>query len=145
MAPGQSASLTVLRGNDQKQFSLKVATRPEDEGAVGRGDAPEAEAEAKDAAPGLGLAISPLTPELQGKLGLEGDEGVVVTNVAPNGPAERAGLRRGDLVLEVNRQPVRRPEDVRAVLGKLKENDLVLLRVRRGDQSSFLTLRLGAK
>jgi serine protease Do len=143
VAPGQSASLTVLRGGDQKQFSLKVATRPEDEAAVGRGDAPEGEPESKDAAPRLGLSLAPLTPELQGKLGLEGDDGVVVTNVQPDGPADRAGLRRGDLILEVNRQPVRRPDDVKAALGKLKESDLVLLRVRRGDQSSFLTLRIG--
>jgi serine protease Do len=144
--PGQTANLTVLRGGDQKQFSLKVAQRPEDENALSRGDAPEAEPEGKDtAASKLGLALTPMTPEVQSQLGLEGDEGVVVTNVQPEGPADRAGLRRGDVILEMNRQPIRRLDEVKAILSKLKDNDLVLLRVRRGDQASFLTLRLGGK
>ncbi len=146
VAPGQSATLTVLRGTDQKQVTIKVSQRPDEEAAAGRGGSPdEGEADAKEASPKLGLALSAITPEMQSQLGLEGDEGVVVTSVTPDGPADRASLRRGDVILEVNRQPVKRPEDVKNAIAKLKENDLVLLRVRRGDQASFLTLRLGGK
>ena len=145
VAPGQVAALTVVRGTDQKQFSLKVGQRPEEENAVGRGEAPEVEPEGKDVAAKLGMALAPVTGEVQSQLGLENDEGMVVTNVQPEGPADRAGLRRGDVILELNRQAVRQPEEVKALLAKVKDNDLVLLRVRRGDQASFLTVRVGGK
>jgi len=144
VAPGQTASLIVLRGGEQKQFALKVAMRPEDENAVARGDFQEPEQAGKEPTPKLGLSLDQITPQMQSELGLDSDEGLVVTSVLPDGPADRANLRRGDVILEVNRQPVHRIEEVKAILAKLKENDVVLLRVRRGDQASFLTLRIGS-
>jgi serine protease Do len=143
VAPGQTANLTVLRGGEQKQFALKVAQRPEDENAVARGDFQDQEPGSKEPTPKLGLSLDSITPQMQSDLGLDSNEGLVVTNVVPDGPADRANLRRGDVILEVNRQPVHKIEEVKAIIAKLKENDLVLLRVRRGDQASFLTLRIG--
>ncbi|HET6440415.1 MAG TPA: Do family serine endopeptidase [Anaeromyxobacter sp.] len=144
VAPGQTANLTVQRGVELRQFALKVAMRPEDESAVGRLDQDEGDAEAKEPTPKLGLALAPISPQIQSQLGLESDEGLVITNVLPDGPGDHANLRRGDVILEMNRQPVSKVEDVKAILAKLKENDVLVLRVRRGDQASFLTLRLGA-
>jgi serine protease Do len=141
--PEQTVNLSVLRKKEKKQFSFKVAQRPEDQGAVGQGEGAEERGEGKEPAPKLGLSLSTITPELREKLGIDGDEGLVVTDVTPDGPADRANLRRGDVILEVNRQPVRRVEEVKAMVAKLKENDLVLLRVRRGDQASFVTMRVG--
>jgi serine protease Do len=139
----------VLRGSEQKTFTLEVARRPEDEAALGRGDAPP-EAEGEDAPAvreqGVKLGVSglsPLTPELAAQLGLEAGEGVVVGAVLPDGPADRANLRRGDIILEIDRQRMRRPEDVKAALAKRKEGDLVLLRVQRGDRATYLTVKLG--
>ncbi len=143
VAPGQTANLTVLRGGEQKQFALKVAQRPEDENAVARGDFQEPEQGNKEPTPKLGLSLDQISPQMQSELGLENNEGLVITNVVPDGPADRANLRRGDVILEVNRQPIHKIEDVKAIIAKLKENDVVLLRVRRGDQASFLTLRIG--
>jgi serine protease Do len=143
IAPGQNANLVVLRNGEQKQITVKVAMRPEDENAVARGDTQEPEQGGKEPTPKLGLSLDQITPELQSQLGLDNNEGLVVTNVIPDGPADRANIRRGDVILEVNRQPVHKIDEVKAIIAKLKENDLVLLRVRRGDQASFLTLRVG--
>ena len=140
--PGQTANFTVLRGSEQKQFAIKVAQRPEDESAVARG-APDEGEQGKEPSPKLGMSLDQITPEVQSQLGLDSADGLVITNVVPDGPADRANLRRGDVILEMNRQPVGRVDDVKAILNKLKENDLLLLRVRRGDQASFLTLRIG--
>jgi len=147
VAPGQVANLTVVRGGEQKQFSIKVTLRPDEEAVAAKGESPEeGPGEAtKGLAPRLGLAVSSITPDLQGQLGLEEDDGVVVTDVTADGPADHASLRRGDVILELNHQPVHHPEDVTTAVVKLKDNDIVLLRVRRGDQSSFLTLRIGGK
>ncbi|BDG06626.1 trypsin-like peptidase domain-containing protein [Anaeromyxobacter oryzae] len=145
--PGGSADLTVVRGGDRKQFGIKVAQRPDDESAVGRGES-EGEGEggpAKDQTPKLGVSLAPLTADLARQLGVSGDEGVAVVDVVDGGPADRAGIRKGDLILEVNRRPVKKPDDVRAAVGKLKDGDMVLLRVRRGDQAVFVAVPVGGR
>ena len=61
------------------------------------------------------------------------------------GPAARAGIRRGDLILEVNRQPVKKPEDVSAIVGKMKDGEMALLRVLRGDVAVFVAVPVGGR
>jgi S1-C subfamily serine protease len=87
-----------------------------------------------------------LTPALARELGISSSEdGVVVTDVADGGPAQRANVRRGDVILEVNQKPVKKPEDVAAIVGKMKEGQMVLLRVKRGDQTAFLAVPVGGR
>jgi serine protease Do len=147
VAPGQSANVTVLRENAEKQFSIKVAQRPEDEAAVARGEFSQGEGEGAPSpqaqSPKLGVSLKPLTPDLASELGVSGDDGVVVADVAEDGPAARAGIRKGDLILEVNRQPVRRPDEVKAIIGKVKEGEPVALRIRRGNEAVYLAVRIG--
>ncbi|HYD43218.1 MAG TPA: Do family serine endopeptidase [Anaeromyxobacter sp.] len=144
--PGQTATLTLLRGGEQRQLTVKLAPRPEDEAAAAR-EKPEREAAEKEAppTPGLGLALARITPEIRSQFALDGDQGLVVMRVIPDGPADRANLRRGDVVLELNQQPIRKIEDVTSILSRLRENEVVLLRVQRGGAASILTLRVGAK
>jgi serine protease Do len=148
VAPGQSATVLVTRGDGQKQFTLKVTKRPEDEAAVGQGEAPTDEESVEPAVREQGVKLGVgnltlLTPELAGQLGLEPGAGVVVGSVLPGGPADRASLRRGDVILEIDRQPMRRIEDLKAALGKKKDGELALLRVQRGDRASYLTVKVG--
>ena len=144
--PGRSASLRVIRDGEEKQLTVKLGIRPEDEAAAAEAKA-EREDEQRDSppTPGLGLALARITPEIRSQLALDGEQGLVVTKVIPDGPADRANLRRGDVLLEVNQQPVRKPEDVSAILKRLKENEVVLLRVQRGGTASILWLRLGGR
>jgi serine protease Do len=150
IAPGQSATLVILRGGQQKQLQLKVNRRPEEEATTSRGEPPAEEEGAESPAAreqgaklGVG-GLTALTPDLAGQLGLDPGEGVVVGSVLPEGPADKANLRRGDVILEIDQQPVRKPEDVKSALSRKKEGDLVLLRVQRGDRATYLTVKLGA-
>ncbi|HTN54505.1 MAG TPA: trypsin-like peptidase domain-containing protein [Anaeromyxobacter sp.] len=148
IAPGQSAEVVVQRGGDRKKLSMKVAQRPEDEAVVGKGDFEEGEGgQAKENAKSakLGVSLAPLTPDVARELGVEGDEGVVVVEATDGGPAERAGVRRGDVILEINRQPVKKPDDVKAAVSKMKDGDMALLRVRRGDQAVFVAVPVGGR
>jgi serine protease Do len=142
--PGEGVNLTLLRKGDKKQLSFKVAQRPEEESAVGRGES-GGEGDKADKSPKLGVSLAPLTPAMAKELGVSSEEGVVVTDVADGGPAQRAGVRRGDVILEVGRQPVKKPEDVASVIGKLKEGQMALLRIRRGDASLFLAVPVGGR
>ncbi|HEX9052007.1 MAG TPA: trypsin-like peptidase domain-containing protein [Anaeromyxobacter sp.] len=144
--PGGKVDVTVLRKGQKKEFTFKVAQRPEDEGVAQKGESgEEEEGGAKAQTQKLGVSLAPLTADMARELGVSPSEGVVVTNVVDGGPAERAGMRRGDVILEVNRQPVKTTDDVKRAIDKMKAGDMALLRVRRGDQAVFLAVPVGGR
>jgi serine protease Do len=73
-------------------------------------------------------------------LGLAKKEGVVIVGVEPNSVAQRAGLRVGDLILEVNRQKVLNENDYRSAMDKTKPDQGVLLLIDRAGSTFFVTL-----
>ena len=84
-----------------------------------------------------------LTPQLAEQLGVDETEGVVVSRVARGSPAAEAGLRRGDVILEVDRKAV---PDVGAFDERLGATDKgVLMLVRRGDNTLFMAMQRPAK
>jgi serine protease Do/serine protease DegQ len=90
----------------------------------------------------FGAASQDLTPELAGALGLKANEGVVIVEVASGGPAERAGLRRGDVVTHVNGHAVRSSADLRNQVGLLAPGEPVELRVVRDGQTRTVRARI---
>jgi serine protease Do len=153
IAPGGKANLTLLRSGQKKEIAVTVSQRPaeeklargeqggEEENGVEQGASPTGSSkEAK-----IGLKLSDLTPDVAKELGIQGDKGAVVTEVAPDSSAERAGLQRGDLITEVNRQPVTTPAQVVALVNKAKTGEVVLLRIRRGQAAVFVPVRVEAK
>jgi len=145
VAPGNKVSVTVLRDSKKHDIAVAVAQRPDEE-SLARGEAPEegegeaAPAEAKG--PKLGLRLQALTADIARELKVDADSGVVVAEVSPDGPAASAGVQRGDLIVEVNRQPVKKPEQIAHLISKAKPGDVVLLRVRRGPNATFIPVRL---
>ncbi len=135
----------IRRGGEKKQLAFKVAQRPEDEAQASTGGEEEGGADQANKSPKLGVSLAPITPQIAKQLGVSADEGVVVADVVDGGPAQRAGIRQGDVLLEVNRQPVKKIEDVASGLSKLKEGDMALLRVRRGDSALFIAVPVGGR
>ena len=88
----------------------------------------------------LGLSLQPLTPEIAAELKLPPNTGgIVVTDVEPNGAAAEEGIRRGDVILEINRQQVNNLTDVQTAIEK-SENRPVLILISRGAQTLYLTV-----
>ena len=142
--PGEKVTLVLLRKGSEKSLTFPVAQRPDEpaDGEGGEGEEPGGDG-AKS--PKLGVRLQELTPELAKQLGVEGDQGVLVADVTDGGPAAREGLARGDVIVEVARKPVVRPSEVSDALKPLKDGDLLLLRVRRGDRSFFMTIPVGGR
>jgi serine protease Do len=88
----------------------------------------------------LGLTVQDITPEIARGLNLEGVTGVVVTQVTPGSPAAEAGMRRGDVVQEVNRKPVENVEDFGQAIEEAKSQESILFLIRRGESSLFVTV-----
>ena len=87
------------------------------------------------------MSLQKLTAELAEQLGYEEAEGVLVTAVEAGSLAERAGLKRGDLIEEVNRQAVSEPRQVKKLI-KESQKKTILLLVRRKDANRYLALKL---
>jgi len=86
----------------------------------------------------LGVSLSPLTEELARVYGLkQGEEGVVVEEVLPGSPASEAGLKQGDLIMEVNQEPT---PDLQAFFEAFKTGGEILLIVLRGEETLFMVI-----
>ncbi len=149
VAPGGKVTLTVLRGSEKKDLQATVAQRPEEE-ALSRGETPQEEGESDQGAkkPGeekLGVRVAPLTPQVARELGIAGDQGVLVVAVSPDGPAGTAGIHRNDVILEANRQPLKSVDQLVSAIGKMKPGQVVVLRVQRGAQATFVPVKLGGE
>ncbi|MGH7360661.1 MAG: PDZ domain-containing protein, partial [Candidatus Methylomirabilales bacterium] len=83
--------------------------------------------------------VQDLTPELREQFGLREADGVVVSELDPEGPAARTGLRPGDVVLEVGRQKVKNSKEFAAAVRRAGERGL-LLRVWRDGGSQFVVI-----
>jgi len=89
----------------------------------------------------LGLTVQRLTPQMAESLGLEKAEGVVVTAVEPASAGDEAGIRRGDIIVEVDRKAVRSIDDYKKAVAGVRKGRGVLFLVRRGDSTLFLALK----
>ena len=91
------------------------------------------------AAAAFGLRVQDVTPEIASQLGLEEASGVVVTAVQPGSAAEEAGVRRGDVILEVDRYEVKNTAQLQEKLDE--SDDGALLLVKRGDATLFVPIK----
>lgn len=89
----------------------------------------------------FGLRVVPITPEIAKQLDLAKAEGVVVEGVEAGSPAQDVGLRKGDVILEVNRQKIQNETDYRKVMEKVKPDQGALLLVNRRGSTFFVTLK----
>jgi serine protease Do len=134
MTPGATAKLTVWRKGEEKSFSLTLGEVPQAREARAAG--PDSDA-AGASLPKLGLSLAPA-----GEIAGSGSEGVVVTEVDPDGLASEHGLKSGDVILEVSGTKVATAADVRNAVGEAQKNGkhAVLMRVKSDDTMKFVAI-----
>jgi len=127
----KQVTLKVLRDKQQMDLTVKIAELQDEETQLAAGGDSEK----------LGLTVQTLTPEIAENLGVEETKGVVVSAVEPGSAADDAGIRRGDVIIEVNRQAVEDADGYKSALKKVEKGKNVLLLVRRGENTIFLALK----
>jgi len=80
----------------------------------------------------LGVYVQDLTPDLAKTLGLEEVKGVVVPKVVPGSPAEKAGIKQGDVILEVNGKAIESGQQLKNLISSLNVGDVIEIKVKRG-------------
>ncbi|MBI4057495.1 MAG: trypsin-like peptidase domain-containing protein [Elusimicrobia bacterium] len=93
----------------------------------------------------LGLELAPLDEVMRRKFGLSGSEGVIVNAVLENGPASKAGLRRGDVLLEFNGVPIQTPGDLVQQVSHTSPGKKVPLTVFRYGKRKEVEVLLGER
>lgn len=89
----------------------------------------------------LGMSVQQMTPELARSLALEDEKGVIITDLENGSPAFRSGLKRGDVILEINAVAISSVNDFRETTSIRKKNVPMLFLIRRDDNTIFLTVK----
>jgi serine protease Do len=140
-APGTDVTLTIQRNGNQQQIKVPLGTLTPESAQATQGQGPGGNDQGGGGK--LGIAVQPLTPDLAQQAGVKpGTQGLIVSSVDPSGPAASAGLQPGDVIQEVNRQPVRSVADFRSALQK-SGNRPPLLLINRDGQTVFVPVPLG--
>jgi serine protease Do len=135
MAPGTEAKLSAWRKGEEKSYSLKLGELPKERDARAA-TAPDSAPTGSDV-PKLGLMLAPA-----GHVAGSGSEGVVVTDMDPDGLASEHGFKTGDVILDVGGKKVANPVDVRNAIAEAKKDGkrTVLMRLKSDDATRFVAI-----
>jgi len=129
---GKSVTVEVIRKGQKERLDVKIGELAEEKEA-------EVVSEVKS---DLGMTVEALTPELAEKLGQSETAGLVVVQVDDDTPAAEAGVRPGDIILEVDQTPMKGLSQFEQKIKSYKAGDTILFLIRRGSAALYLTLKV---
>ena len=129
---GKSVTVEVIRKGQRKSLEIRIGELKEEK-------EPQAVSEMR---PYLGMTVEELTPELAEKLGQSEVRGLVVVQVDDNTPAAEAGIRPGDIILEVDQVSVENLDQFNRKIGTYKEGDTILFLIKRGEVTLYITVKI---
>lgn len=129
---GKKVKVVVIRNGARKELTVKVGELTEE-----REEMQLAERETDK----LGLVVSNITSEIAERLNVKVGSGVVVTEVEEGSPADEAGIRRGDIIKEVNKTPVKNVKEYNLAIKKALKDENILLLIKRGRNSLYVIIK----
>lgn len=127
--PGKQVEVVVIRDGKEKVIKTTL-DKLEDRTA-----------EASVNVEKFGLHVQNITPELLESLDLDSKEGVLVSDVLFDSPASTAGIKRGDIITEVNREKVHNLTDFRDRMGKVAKKSTILFLIKRGGSTVYVAMK----
>ena len=127
--PGKAVKVEVIRDGKRKVLDVTIAILKDEKIKVASLDP-------------VGIQVQDITPDIAQSLSLGDVEGVLVSDVTPGEPGGDAGLKRGDIISEVNRTKVKNTGDYNRIAGKLKRGDTALMLVKRGGTTIYIAVKL---
>jgi serine protease Do len=131
--PGTNLQLKAMRDGNPVDLAVTLGTFG--------GDRELKTASAENGKPRWGIGLADLSPDIRQQLQINDNvNGAVIERVMPGSPADNAGLQRGDVIIEVNRQPVKSAADVQKALANVAKDGDALVLVYSGGGSTFRVL-----
>src|SRR5438874_246654 len=141
MAPGTKAHMEINREGQTKTFDVQLGEMPPGAADEGTEASSEETAQPEKTTVFGGVAVATITEDIRTALNLPKDvQGAVIADIDTESPAAKSGLREGDVIQEVNKQPVKNAKDLLAISKKLKPNEKVLMRVYSQGRSGYVAL-----
>lgn len=129
---GDKAELVIIRDGKKQNITVEIGKLDEEEAIIA------------DAGTGtskkLGLTVQELTPKLAESLGIKETQGLIVTDINPDSAAAEAGILRGDIILEINREKVENVGQYKRALREAQGKNNILLLIKRDDQTRFVVI-----
>ncbi len=140
-APGTEIKITVWRDGETKELAATLDEFEVENAKTQKPGDQNDEKPGKESDSGkLGLSLQPVTPQIARQLELPADtKGMVVTDVDPNGASAERGIAQGDVILQINRQPVNTLDEVQTAVDKSGARPILLLVLRKGS-TFYLTV-----
>jgi len=141
MAPGTKAHIEVNREGQTKMFDVQLAEMPATAAGENTETTTEETAQPEKTTVFGGVAITNITDDIRSALNLPKEiQGAIIADIDADSPAGKAGLREGDVIQDVNKQPVKSAKDLLAISKKLKPNEKILIRVYSQGRSGYVAL-----
>ncbi|HKW91765.1 MAG TPA: DegQ family serine endoprotease [Methylomirabilota bacterium] len=129
---GRQVTLSIVRDGKPSTLNVKVAELQDSEHQVA--------AAGSDKPSSYGLTVAPVTPSVAHELGLPAVRGVVVSDVQDGSPAADAGIRPGDVIAEVDHQPIRDMSDMKRALDKHAKGAPLVMRLNRDGNNLYVSV-----
>ena len=134
--PGAKISLKVIRDGRTKTLDFKLGDRSEFLEIASSSKKEKSETK------WLGLSVSTFNRQLAEKLGIDFEPSVIIENIEPGSPADDAGLSVRDLIIEIDRKPVKTKGDFLKIADKLKDREKpILFLIKRGKNTLFKAVK----
>ena len=135
-APGAKANIKILREGKEKAVSLTISELAEEKQAV------QGKEEGGGEAAPLGLVVKNIDPNLAKRFRLRDTKGALVVGVEQGTPAADAGVKPGDILLEIDGKMINSAGDFQAAVGKLKKESTARFLIKRQARTLYLTVEV---
>jgi serine protease Do len=140
LSPGTEVALEVIRDGKRKTVEVRLGELPDNPAqTASTGERP------RSAASRIGIDVQDLTPDIARRFGYEMRSGVLIAQVEPGSVAEDKGLRRGDLIKEVNGKPVSSVQEFVSMVRDFEAGQAVRFLVQRGEGQFLVGIRIPEK
>jgi serine protease Do len=139
---GTKVHVKLLRQKKEVEVDVVIAELPKKMAEAPSRNAEESEENQEESTALTGLVVRELTPDLAARLGIdENENGVVVVKVDTDSKLFEAGIRPGDIVLQINQKNIATIEDYKKAASKIRSKERVLLLIRRKGEDLFVSVR----